>query len=464
MVFDKFHEECGLFGIYGHPEASNLTYLGLYALQHRGQEGAGICSTDGKVLYTSKSRGLVADIFTVEKLKKLQGHSAIGHNRYSTTGASQLKNVQPFYARYSFGQIAVAHNGNLVNAGMIREKLQENGAIFLSTSDTEVIIHLMAQSKAHSVIDRIIDSLNQVNGAYSLIFLTEKELVGVRDPNGFRPMVLGKLENSFVLTSETCALDLIGAKYVRDVEPGEIVIIDENGLKTLKPFKEAKHSLCIFEFIYFARPDSNIFNRNVHMVRKEFGRILAKESPCRADVVIPVPDSGIVAALGFSEISGIPFETGLIRNHYVGRTFIEPQQSIRNFGVKIKLNPVKQVIEGKRVVIIDDSIVRGTTSQKIVKMIRDAGACEVHLRISSPPTTYPCFYGIDTPTRKELIASSKSIDEIKGFIGADSLGYLTVEALHRAVNSNDNEFCNGCFTGNYPVPIFKEQMDQLELF
>jgi len=463
-MLDKFCDECGIFGIYGHPEASNLTYLGLYALQHRGQEGAGICSSDGKILYTSKSRGLVADIFTAEKLKKLQGYSAIGHNRYSTTGSSQLKNVQPFYARYSFGQIAVAHNGNLVNAGVIREELQKKGAIFLSTSDTEVIIHLMALSKENSVIDRIVDSLNQVRGAYSILFLTEKELIGVRDPNGFRPLILGKLKDSFVLTSETCALDLIGAEYVRDIKPGEVVVIDNNGLRTFNPFKRSNHSQCIFEFIYFARPDSNIFNRNVHTVRKEFGRILARESPCEADVVIPVPDSGIVAALGFSEVSGIPFEIGLIRNHYVGRTFIEPQQSIRHFGVKIKLNAVKKIIEGKRVIIIDDSIVRGTTSQKIVKMIKDAGAHEVHLRISSPPTTYPCFYGIDTPTRRELIASSKSISEIREFIGADSLSYLTVEALNRAVNALDNEFCNGCFTGNYPVPILKEQMDQMELF
>ncbi|OGL45806.1 MAG: amidophosphoribosyltransferase, partial [Candidatus Schekmanbacteria bacterium RBG_16_38_10] len=297
---------------------------------------------------------------------------------------SQLKNVQPFYARYSFGQIAVAHNGNLINAGVIREELQKNGAIFLSTSDTEVIIHLMAQSKKRSVIDRIVDSLKQVNGAYSILFLTEKEIIGVRDPNGFRPLVLGKLNNSFVLASETCALDLIGAEYVRDIDPGEMVIIDERGLQSIKPFKKAHHSQCIFEFIYFSRPDSNIFKRNVHMVRKEFGRILARESPCKADFVIPVPDSGVVAAIGFSEVSGIPFETGLIRNHYVGRTFIEPQQSIRHFGVKVKLNPVKQVIEGKKVVIVDDSIVRGTTSQKIVKMIRDAGAKEVHVRISSP--------------------------------------------------------------------------------
>lgn len=463
-MFDKFHEECGIFGIYGHSEASNLTYLGLYALQHRGQEGAGICSSDGKTLYSSKSRGLIADIFTVEKLKRLQGHIAIGHNRYSTTGASQLKNVQPFYARYSFGQIAVAHNGNLINAGVIREELQRNGAIFLSTSDTEVIIHLMAQSKKCSVIDRIVDSLKQVNGAYSILFLTEKEIIGVRDPNGFRPLVLGKLMDSFVLASETCALDLIGAEYVRDIDPGEVVIIDENGLRSIHPFKKTHHSQCIFEFIYFARPDSNIFKRNVHMVRKEFGRILAKESPCKADLVIPVPDSGVVAAIGFSEVSGIPFEAGLIRNHYVGRTFIEPQQSIRHFGVKVKLNPVKKVIEGKKVVIVDDSIVRGTTSQKIVKMIRDAGAKEVHVRISSPPTTYPCFYGIDTPTRKELIASSKTVAEIKEFIGADSLAYLSIESLNRAVECLDHEFCNACFTGDYPVQILKEQIDQLELF
>src|SRR3972149_5785744 len=449
---DRFNDECGVFGIYGHPEAANLTYLGLYSLQHRGQESSGIASTDGKVLHHHKGMGLVADVFTSADIEKLHGSAAIGHVRYSTSGESHIRNAQPFVVEYSRGGIAVAHNGNIVNAMLLRAEFEAYGSIFQSSMDTEIIVHLIASSKEISLVDRITASLRRLLGSYSLLFLTEEVMVAARDPHGFRPLSLGRLKGSWVVAAETCAFDLIEAGYVRDIEPGEIVKIDENGLKTLSPFKKSKHSQCIFEFIYFARPDSNIFNRNVHTVRKEFGRILARESPCKADIVIPIPDSGVVAALGFSEVSGIPFEAGLIRNHYVGRTFIEPQQSIRHFGVKVKLNPVKKVIEGKRVVIIDDSIVRGTTSQKIVKMIRDAGAREVHLRISSPPTTYPCFYGIDTPTRKELIASSKSIDEIKGFIGADSLGYLTVEALHRAVNSNDNEFCNGCFTGNYPVP------------
>ena len=462
---DTFEENCGIFGIYGHPEAANLTYLGLYALQHRGQEGAGICSSDGEIIYHSKSNGLVAEIFTAEKLKKLKGHIAIGHNRYSTTGSSKLKNVQPFYANYSFGSIAIGHNGNLVNAKGLRGMLQSKGALFLSSSDTEVIIHLIAQSEKKLLVDRIIDSLAQVKGSYSLVILAEKQLICIRDPRGFRPLVMGKLGNSTVVASETCALDLIAANSVREVEPGEMIIVDENGVTSLKPFPPEKSSLCIFEFIYFARPDSYIFGQSVHSVRKEFGRELARENIVKADVVIPVPDSGVVAALGYSEESGIPFDKGLIRNHYVGRTFIEPEQSIRNFGVKVKLNPVKDVINGKRVVIIDDSIVRGTTSQKIIKMIRDAGAKEIHMRISSPPTSYPCYYGIDTPTRKELIASFNSVEEIRKFIGADSLAYLSVDAIGAAVKDSDSSvFCKACFTGKYPVEIEDGADNQMELF
>jgi len=460
---DVFQENCGVFGIYNHSEAANLTYLGLYALQHRGQEGAGICTFDETGLHHSKARGLVAEIFTAEKLRRLRGNKAIGHNRYSTTGQSKLKNVQPFYANYSFGSIAIGHNGNIVNAKLLREKLQDKGAIFLSSTDTEVIIHLIAQSSQNNIIDRIIDSLNQVTGAYSLVILTKNELIGVRDPRGFRPLVTGVVDGAPVLASETCALDLIGAQDVREVEAGEMIIINDEGVRSIKPFEKLKSSLCIFEFIYFARPDSKIFGRSVYDVRKEFGRQLARVNKVAADVVIPVPDSGVVAALGYSEESGIPFDTGLIRNHYVGRTFIEPKQAIRHFGVKIKLNPVESVIRGKRVVIIDDSIVRGTTSKKIVKMIRDAGAKEVHMRISSPPTEYPCFYGIDTPTRGELIASFNDIDHIRDFIKADSLSYLDMNAMQNTVQDNGGQFCKACFTGKYPVEPVNGENNQLRL-
>lgn len=462
---DKFHDECGVFGVYGHREASNLTYLGLHALQHRGQEGAGICSSDGRQVYIEKSMGLVTDIFSEKRLKRLPGEIAIGHNRYSTAGSSSLKNVQPLMVNFSLGSLAIAHNGNLVNALELRTALESKGAIFQSSSDSEVFVHLIASSKAGGLYERIIDAARTVSGAFSLLIMTENELIAVRDTYGFRPLSIGRYDGAYIVASETCALDLIGAKYVRDVEPGEMVIINENGITSMKPMLATRQASCIFEFIYFSRPDSNIFgNINVDAVRKEFGRQLAREYPVEADVVIPVPDSGVPAALGYAQESGIPFDFGLIRNHYVGRTFIEPQQSIRHFGVKIKLNPVRQLLEGKRVLVVDDSIVRGTTSKKIVKMIREGGgAKEVHLRISSPPTIGPCFYGIDTPSRKELIASTHSVDEIRKYITADTLQYLSIEGLLKVVPDSDR-FCTACFDDNYPVLNHQEKIEQMELF
>ncbi len=461
---DKFNEECGVFGIYGHPEAANLTYLGLYALQHRGQEGAGIVSSDGVRHFYEKAMGLVSDIFSSDVLKRLPGDKAIGHNRYSTTGGSHTKNLQPITVNYALGSLALAHNGNLINSKLIRDELEAYGSIFQSTNDSEVIVHLIALSRERNLIDRIIDAVSRIKGSYSLLILTEKELIGMRDPWGIRPLSLGRLDGAYVLASETCALDLIEAKFVRDIEPGEIVIINENGLESHHPFPHTRSALCIFEYIYFSRPDSLVFGSSVNTIRKAFGRKLAQENPVDADVVIPVPDSGVPAALGYSEQSGIPYENGLIRNHYVGRTFIEPQQSIRHFGVKIKLNPVKDALAGKRVVVVDDSIVRGTTSRKIVKMIRNTGAKEVHMRISSPPIFFPCFYGIDTPTRQELIASNHTIDEIRKYITADSLGYLSTEGMLSIVPDSQNRFCTACFEGEYPIPFTKEEVIQLGLF
>ncbi|MFH2011092.1 MAG: amidophosphoribosyltransferase [Pseudomonadota bacterium] len=463
-MFDKFKEECGIFGVFGHPEAANLTYLGLYALQHRGQESAGIVSSDGKILRSHRQMGLVADIFNEDIIDKLSGSSAIGHVRYSTAGSSLLKNVQPFVVSYSQGGIAVAHNGNLVNAKQIRYELEDRGSIFQSTTDTELVVHLMATSRAGSLVESIITALTSIKGAYSLLFLTEKEMIAVRDPHGFHPLVLGKLKDAYVVSSETCALDLIEAEYIREIEPGEIILIDENGITSYKPFASLNR-YCIFELIYFARPDSNIFGRNVYGVRKEMGRQLARENAVEADIVIPVPDSGIPAAIGYAEESCIPFEMGLIRNHYVGRTFIEPRQSIRHFGAKVKLNPIKDFLRGKRVVVIDDSIVRGTTSHKIINMIRNAGAREIHVRISSPPTAHPCFYGIDTPTKNELIASSHTVTEINQFVTSDSLKYLSIEGLRESVKNGGGDFCDACFTGKYPIePPVDLDSRQLTLF
>jgi amidophosphoribosyltransferase len=462
-MFDKFHDECGVFGIFGHPDAANLTYLGLYALQHRGQESAGIVSSDGKQLYCQKSMGLVADIFDEERIKRLPGYAAIGHNRYSTTGESIAINIQPILVNFALGSLAIAHNGNLVNAGILKDELEAYGSIFQSTMDSEVIIHLIAQSRMATMHERIIDALGLVQGSFSLLLITEDELIAVRDPNGFRPLSLAELDGAYVVASETCAFDLIEATYIRDIAPGEMIIINSKGIHSSFPFKPSDPSHCIFEFIYFARPDSMVFGQNVYSIRKEFGRQLARETNIAADVVIPVPDSGVPAALGYAEESGIPFDTGLIRNHYVGRTFIEPRQSIRHFGVKIKLNPVRDALRGKRVIVVDDSIVRGTTSKKIIKMIRNAGATEIHMRISSPPTSYPCFYGIDTPTRQELIASSHSIEEIRKYITADSLGYISMDGIQKVVPYRMN-YCAACFDGAYPVPFPGEKMLQLGLF
>src|SRR6476660_632386 len=432
-MLDKFKDECGVFGIFGHPEAANLTYLGLYALQHRGQESAGICTADGEKMRLSRAMGHVADAFDERALEALPGHIAIGHTRYSTAGESRLQNAQPILIDCAHGQIAIAHNGNLVNARELRDQLVRDGSIFQTSSDTEVILHLYARSREASIEDALIESISQVSCAFSLALLTKDRLIAARDPHGFRPLALGKLDDAYIVCSETCALDLIGATYVRDIEPGELLIISDGGLRSLKPFPPAPLAHCVFEHVYFARPDSYVFGRSVNEVRTELGRILARESPVDADVVSPIPDSGVCGATGFAEASGIPMAMGLIRNHYVGRTFIQPQQAIRHFSVKVKLNPVRSILEGKRVILLDDSIVRGTTSRKIVKMVRAAGACEVHLRISCPPTVSPCFYGVDTPRRLELIAATHTQDEIRKYVGADTLGYLSLGGLLSAV-------------------------------
>jgi amidophosphoribosyltransferase len=449
---------CGIFGIFNHSEASNLTYLGLYALQHRGQESGGIVSSDGKQLYHYKQMGLVSEVFNRDILKRLCGKSAIGHVRYSTTGSSELKNAQPFIVDYAKGSLAIAHNGNLTNAFSIRSKLETNGSIFQSNMDSEVIVHLIARSKAREFVERTTQALKQVEGAYSLLFLTEKEMVAVRDPYGFRPLVLGQLGEAPVVASETCAFDLIGARFLREIKPGEILLINRDGIQSFKPFPQKPYHQCIFEFIYFARPDSFIFNRNVYRVRKSLGIQLAKESPAPVEMVVPIPDSGIPATLGYSYESKIPLEMGMIRNHYVGRTFIEPEQSIRHFGVKIKLNPVEGLMEGKRVATVDDSIVRATTSRKINKMFRHAGAKEVHVRISSPPITHPCFFGIDTPKKSELIASSHTVKEIQKYINANSLHYLSLEGLKKCMGEEAENFCYSCFTGDYPTPLPTETL------
>ena len=468
-MFDRFHEECGVVGVYGHPEAANLAYLALYALQHRGQESAGIVSSNGQTLLVHRGMGLVADVFDEKIIRRLEGASAIGHNRYSTTGSTILKNSQPLVVKYTHGSLAVAHNGNLVNAEELRARLEAHGSIFQSTVDTEVILHLMAASRGATLVERIIEALWQVRGAYSLVFLSEDEMVAARDPYGFRPLVLGRMKEghkeTHIVTSETCALDLLGATYEREVEPGEVLSFSRQGMTSHSPFPHEPLSRCIFEHIYFARPDSLVYGRSVYQTRKEFGRQLAREAPAEADIVIPVPDSGVPAALGYAEAARLPFEMGLIRNHYVGRTFIEPQESIRHFGVKVKLNAQPEVLRGKRIVVVDDSIIRGTTSRKIVKMIRSAGAREVHLRISSPPTIGPCFYGVDTPTRRELIASSHSIEEIRRYVTADSLAYLSQAGMYGALKERLGGFCDACFTGHYPVPLGERPKgSQLPLF
>jgi amidophosphoribosyltransferase len=449
---------CGIFGIYNHLEASNLAYLGLYALQHRGQESAGIVSSDNRQLYHYRQMGLVSEIFTQDILKRLSGKSAIGHVRYSTAGSSELKNAQPFAVDSYKGSLAIAHNGNLTNAFLIKNDLESRGSIFQSNMDTEVIVHLMARSKEKSFVERAVHALRQVEGAYSLLILAEKEMIAARDPFGFRPLVLGQLKDAPVVASETCAFDLIGAKFVREIEPGEILLISEEDIKSFKPFPYKPRHQCVFEFIYFARPDSFLFGRNVYEVRKSFGVELAKEAPVEVDMVVPIPDSGFPAALGYAAQSKIPLELGMIRNHYIGRTFIEPEQRIRHFGVKIKLNPVKEVLKGKKIITVDDSIVRATTSRKINRMFRNAGTKEVHIRISSPPITHPCFFGIDTPKRSELIASSHKVKEIQKFINASSLHYLTLEGLKKCVREDAESFCYACFTGDYPVP-FQMELD-----
>lgn len=457
---DKLHEECGVFGIYGHPESAAMTALGLHALQHRGQEAAGIVSYDGEEFYVHKAMGLVDATFSKAKvIEKLKGHAAIGHNRYSTTGEASLRNVQPIYADLALGGFAVAHNGNLTNAAAIRSDLVAKGSLFQSTSDTEVIVHLMAVSTKQDAVEKMIYAVNEIKGAYSLVAVTDDMMIGVRDPYGIRPLVLGKLGGSYILASESCALDIIGADYVRDIEAGEMVIVDKNGIRSMQPFKKTEKRLCIFEYVYFARPDSVMEGQSVYEMRKNIGAILAKESPvANADVVVPVPDSGVPSAIGYSQASGVPFELGIIRNHYVGRTFIEPTAQIRNLGVKLKHNANRQYLKDKIVVLVDDSIVRGTTSRKIVEMVRQAGAKEVHMRISSPPTAHSCFYGIDTPSTEDLMAHTHTVQQIADHIGVDSLAYISVDGLYQAMgeakrNNAAPQYCDACFTGDYPVEL-----------
>lgn len=443
-------EECGLFGVFGHKDAAKLTYFGLYALQHRGQESAGIVTSDGCNIVEHKSMGLVSEIFEEDTLKKLKGSLAIGHVRYSTTGSSLLANAQPFLVNYSGNYYAIAHNGNIINAEEIRGHLESEGSIFQSTMDSEIVVHLMAHHMAEGLEESLIKTFSRIKGAYSILIGTRDKLIGIRDPRGFRPLCLGKLDGAYILASETCALDLIGASYIRDIEPGEIVFIDDNGLRSIKPFAEVHPTFCIFEFIYFARPDSNIFGQNVYLCRKRLGHLLAREYPIDADLVMPFPDSGNYAALGFTEESGLPLEMGVIRNHYVGRTFIQPTQAMRDFAVKVKLNPVKELLKGKRIIIIEDSIIRGTTSKTRIKALREAGAREIHMLVSCPPHRFPCPYGIDFSTKGELIAATHSVKEIQRFIGLDSLGYLSVEGLLEGTGTANN-YCLACFTGNYPV-------------
>ena len=451
MDRDKFRDECGVFGIFGHPDAAHMTYLGLYALQHRGQESAGIAvASDGR-LKLSRAMGYVSDVFNEEVLEGLHGAAAIGHVRYSTFGDSRVVNAQPILIECAHGQIALCHNGNIVNAADLRDELVSSGSIFQTNSDTEVVLHLYARSTARTAEDAIVESVSRVRGAFSLAMLTPESLIAVRDPYGFRPLALGRLGDAYVVCSETCAMDLIGATYERDIEPGEVLVVDRNGLRSYTPFASRPSAHCVFEHVYFARPDSYVFGLSVNEVRTNLGRLLARESGVDADVVIPIPDSGLCAASGYAEASGIALRMGLIRNHYVGRTFIQPQQSIRGFKVKVKLNTVRNIIEGQRVVLVDDSIVRGTTSQKIVRMIKAAGAREVHMRISCPPTVSPCYYGIDTPHADELIGATNSVPEIREYLGADSLAYLSLDGLNEAVGPSNSSYCNACYTRDYPV-------------
>jgi amidophosphoribosyltransferase len=458
-MFDKFHEECGVVAIYGHPEAAKLAYLGLYALQHRGQESAGIATAQGNEIFLHKSMGHVADIFTSAVLKTLPGDHAIGHTRYSTAGDTVLLNAQPFSVLCNKGRVAVAHNGNITNAAELRTDLGRRGSLFQASSDTEIVLHLVAHSKERTLTGALREALLQLEGAFSLVFLAQDRVIVARDPHGFRPLCVGEMEVSgghkaYIFASETCAFDLIGAVYLHDVDPGEMISVGPDGLTRERWAPEQARAQCVFEHVYFARPDSMVFGRSVNESRENLGRLLAIEHPADADVVVPVPDSGVAAALGYAAESGLPFRHGLIRNHYVGRTFIEPSQAIRDFGVKLKLNPVRQILQGQRVVLVDDSIVRGTTSRKLVRMVRQAGAREVHLRISCPPTISPCFYGVDTPTKGELIASNHSAEEIRRFVEADSLGYLSLRSLRKAVGDDQkHEYCYACYTGDYPTEL-----------
>ena len=461
ITSDKLREECGVVAIYGHPEASKLAYLSLYALQHRGQESAGIAASNGEQVQLHKAMGLVSDIFTADALARVPGSLAIGHTRYSTAGDSALLNAQPIMVECNKGKIALAHNGNITNALEVRGQLDQQGSIFQTTSDTEVIVHLIARSREETLADAMADSLRRLEGAFSLVMLTRDRVFAARDPRGFRPLVMGRISgqaahraDTIVFASETCAFDLIGATYEREIKPGELVIVGPEGVHSRFYSPQQPQSSCIFEHVYFSRPDSMVFGRAVQQSRDAMGRQLALESPVSADIVVPVPDSGVTAAMGFSHESGIPVQFGLIRNHYVGRTFIEPEQRVRDFGVKLKLNPVRHVLDGKRVVLIDDSIVRGTTSKKIVRMVRDAGAKEVHMRISCPPTISPCYYGVDTPSKNQLIAANKSVEEIREYIGADSLAYLSLEGLRKAAGEGDDKiYCTACYTGKYPTKL-----------
>ena len=463
MSFDKFKDECGVFGIFGHPEAANMTYLGLYALQHRGQESAGIAASDNQIVRLSRAMGYVADVFDSETLSALTGSMAVGHVRYSTAGESRVANAQPFLIDCSHGQMAICHNGNLVNASELKDMLVGQGSIFQSSTDTEVVLHLYARSKKATVEDAVVDAVSQVQGAFSFVMMTRDQLIAVRDPHGFRPLALGRLDDAYVVCSETCAMDLIGATYVRDIEPGEIFIVDAKGARSIRPFPPAHLAHCVFEHVYFSRPDSYVFGKSVNEVRTNLGRVLAREQGVPADVIVPVPDSGVCAAMGFADESKIPLRMGLILNHYVGRTFIPPQSAIRYFGVKVKLNPVRSILDGRRVVLVDDSLVRGTTSRKIVKMVRAAGAREVHVRISCPPTISPCFYGVDTPRRSELIAATHTLDEITTYLDADSVGYLSLEGLMASVGTGSASYCSSCYTGHYPVSFPRDEAMYLQL-